>query len=65
MNQQIYDISDLLFMGDESLTPEQIRETELWDRATQEAIRIVGYESPMKILSKTEELYSKYIGEEK
>ena len=58
----IYDISDLLFPGEEP-SSEEVRQQELYFRASQEAFRLVGRSSPLNLLRKTEEIYNKYLEE--
>ncbi|VVB80364.1 Uncharacterised protein [uncultured archaeon] len=54
------DITDLLFEGREP-TEEEKRKEELWRKATQRAYKLVGSESPMRFLRKTEEMFRGYL----
>jgi hypothetical protein len=54
------DITSILFEGREPTT-EEIRKEKLWKKATQEAYKLVGSESPIKLLRKTEEMFRDYL----
>ncbi len=63
MTQEI-DITELLFPG-RDLTPEEQRKEELYSRASKDALKLVGNASPIALLNKTDELYERYLREEK
>lgn len=62
--KETQDITELLFSL-KDLSEEDLRQQEIYSRATKEAAKLVGTTSPMVLLRKTEELYKKYIEETK
>jgi hypothetical protein len=61
-NQRVIDITDLLFQEKKSSLKE-LRKQQLYAQASEEAVKLVGSASPIRLLRKTEELYHRYLRE--
>lgn len=54
------DITELLFPL-ENPSPERLRQQELYQKATQEAVKQVGMKSPIRLMERTNKIYATYI----
>jgi hypothetical protein len=58
--ETIVDITELLFSLEEP-SLEDLEKYELYSRASEEAVKLVGTLSPIRLLNKTNQLYEKYL----